>query len=251
MLGHVVARFFRQVGYTVRTSEARYDGTPQAPLLRAVLASDCSVVINCARARNEGDASAELMVVNALLPLHIAATLRADVLFVHASSDAVFDGSRSWRQVDEPPDAHHGYGLAKRLSEGCITRAKTVVLRTSVVGPEAGQPRSLLSRLIAHEHDVPGYVDHRWNGITSLEWARLARLAANGGLAPGLHHPVCQHPVTKFELVSAIAQVYGRPARVDPVASGHPVDHTLKPTLLLAPIHDQLIELQAWYDTTT
>lgn len=250
MLGHVVARYLADQGCSVHTTELRYDGNPESPLVQVIRQAGCQTVVNCARARAE-DHPEGAFTVNTLLPLHVAATLDAGSTFVHASTDAVFAAGPGRRRASDPPDATDGYGLSKRLAEACRDFASTVILRTSIVGPEAGEPRNLLGRALATEGPYRGYVDHWWNGITTLEWARLAHQAAGGLLAPGIHQPACEEAVTKYDLVSTIARVYGRPSSVEPAESGRPVDRRLDPTIRLGTIEDQLRELRRWYEGAT
>jgi dTDP-4-dehydrorhamnose reductase len=249
MLGHVVARFLAEQGCSVHTSDERYDGQPESSLVRAIQRSGCDVVVNCARAGDEKPA--DLLTVNALLPLHVAAMLKPGSTLVQASSDAVFSPRPGARPVSDGPDATDPYGLSKRLAEGCSHFARTVILRTSIVGPEVGPSRSLLGRALATDVPYRGYVDHWWNGITTLEWARLAHRAALGTLPAGIHQPACDEPVTKYELVSAIRRIYGRPVQVEPAESGRPVDRTLEPTIRVGAIETQLRELRTWYEGAT
>lgn len=248
MLGHVVVRLLESVGCSVHTTERRYDGTPSAPLLEALLASGCQFVVNCARAHDQQCSSQDLFMVNGLLPLHLAATIAPDVLLIHASSDGVFTANLGSRSTDERPDATDGYGLSKRLGEGCMSGGAAIVLRTSIVGPELGSPRSLFGRVLTAEGPVVGYVDHRWNGITTLEWARLAYAAILRELPVGLHHPACETPVSKYNLVTSILRVHGCATPVRPMTSGNPVVRTLVPTLSLASIEEQLLDMRNWYE---
>lgn len=246
LLGHVVVRVMQEAGFEVYAASARYRGAALDPLVEAVLRVEPHAVINCARAGDEAPRSRELMQVNALLPLHMAAVLPSDCLFVHASSDAVAPGrpAKGWAErEDEAP-----YTLSKRLAECCLQLARAVILRCSVIGPEMGVPQSLMGKAIQSD-EVTGYIDHVWNGITSLTWARLAAKAVRGRLPPGVHQPACEVPVTKAELLKSIATVYGRPANVHFMTSGCPVDRRLVPTLLTPPIEDQLRELRRWYGT--
>lgn len=246
MLGHVVTRYLAEQGCGVHTTDERYDGDLRSTFVQAVRQAGCPTVVNCARAGTEDPE--DVLCVNTLLPLHVAAALDAGSTFVHASTDAVFESGPGERRAADPPGATDPYGLSKRMAEACRALAPTVILRASVVGPELGTPRSLLGRALASDGPYRGYVDHWWNGITSLEWARLAHAAALGSLPPGIHQPACQEPVTKYELVSTIARVYGRPTVVEPAESGQPVDRRLAPTIRLGTIERQLLELRRWYE---
>jgi dTDP-4-dehydrorhamnose reductase len=246
MLGHVVARLFSERGYAVCTSEQRFDGRPDGPFFLELRAAGCDVIVNCiAAARGAG--AQELLLTNGLLPQMLAA-LSAPALLIHASSDAVFSGQRGNYGAAELPDALDGYGLSKRLGERCLELTRAVVLRVSVIGPEpTGGARNLLSWYLAQQQGVRGYTDVRWNGITSLQWARAALLAAEGRLAPGIHQPASPDVLSKAALLAEIRSAFARGAAIEPVASGTAIDRSLRPSCEVPPISQQLRELAEWY----
>ncbi len=244
MLGHVVARLFEQQGWSVCTTARRFDGDPDGDFFAELRAARCAVIVNCAAARVEAGAQ-RLLLANALLPQMLAAGF-AQALLVHASSDAVFSGTRGHYSLAEPPDALDAYGLSKRLGEHCTELGRSVVLRVSVIGPEQLEPRSLLSRYLAEQRSVPGYTDVRWNGITSLEWARLALLAAEGCVEPGIHQPASPEVLSKAELLAEIRAAWGRGPEIVARPSGEPRDRSLQPSRTVPPIAQQLRELRRW-----
>ncbi len=236
MLGHVVARYFAGLGHEVSTTEERYDGTSRAALIAAVTASRCDRIVNCI-----GLASgADLMTINALLPHHLASVLRPGQVLVHASSDGVFSGDTGMYASTAPLDASDPYGISKRVGEPGHPGA--VVIRCSIVGPELGRAHSLLGWFLSGNEPVDGYTNHRWNGITSLEWARLAL-----ALAAGVHQPACAAPVSKADLLEAFAAVFSHPRPVRRVSHERSIDRTLRPTVTCTPIVEQLGDLRSWY----
>src|SRR5688500_325675 len=95
MLGHVVEGYLRQRGYDVETSESRYEAEPDDALMSAIRASRASVIVNClGRIKQKSGQFLELYRSNALLPVHLAQSLRPDQHLIHASSDCVFSGTR-------------------------------------------------------------------------------------------------------------------------------------------------------------
>jgi dTDP-4-dehydrorhamnose reductase len=245
MLGHVVARVFESAGYCLRTSNDRFEGELEGGLLADVQRAGCRIVINCIGTTPARTDARSLWLTNTLLPQALAAR-SGGALLIHASSDGVFDGARGGYGTDAPPDAEDLYGLSKRLGELCLALGPVVILRTSVVGPEP-VPRSLLAWYLAQAAPVRGFVNQKWNGITSLSWAQCALRAARGELAAGLHQPTCATPVTKFELLTAIRDAFGGGPDIVETLAATPLDRTLAPTIRLAPIQQQLAELKAWY----
>jgi dTDP-4-dehydrorhamnose reductase len=188
----------------------------------------------------------ELFRINALLPQLLAAD-SAERLLVQPSTDAVFSGASGPFAVTQKPDARDAYGLSKRLGERCLELGRSVVLRTSLVGPERGTTRSLLAWISTQREPVSGYTDQVWNGISTLGWARLCERALNGELHEGVHQPATEAAVSKYELLREIVETFALGVEVLPTNSAQPVDRRLVPTLVLPPIREQLEELRSWY----
>lgn len=247
MLGAVVRRYLGERGHEILTSEARYRGEATDGLVQEVLGSRADAVVNCLGVTPASTASSgEMMAANALLPVHLSAVL-GDRLLIHASTDCVFDGLRGWYRVDERPNATDPYGLSKLIGEACVRAPSVVVLRTSIVGPPARAGRGLLGWFLRQEDSVEGWTNHRWNGITTLAWAELASRTLEGhGLSPGLHHPTTPAAVTKEELLRMFGEVFERRVDVRPVRAARACDRTLVPTVTVAPLYAQLVELRSW-----
>ena len=247
MLGHVVLRYLSERGFRVATTPSRFERGREMEFLAEVAAVDPAAVVNCVGVRpGEVESPSELFRINALLPELLAATL-GERLLVHPSSDGVFAGTRGPYAVHDRPDAVDAYGLSKRLAERSVELGRSVVLRTSLVGPERGKAKSLLAWLAAQRGQVRGYTDHLWNGVTTLTWARLCERALDGELAPGIHQPVTEPALSKHGLLEALCTAFALDVGVAAVASGTPVDRRLVATEALPPIDEQLRELAAWY----
>ena len=247
MLGFVVCEVFRRAGWTVTTTDQRFDGRLDGPFVEGVLAEACPVIVNCAGTTPARANAAELVLSNAVLP-QVLATCGG--LLIHASTDGVFSGRRGLYRVTEAPDATDAYGLSKRLGERCVELGRAVVLRTSIVGLDVGAPRSLISWYLAQSEPVPGYENVRWNGITTLEWAHLALRVAAGDPAfqPGIHQPVSPSVASKAELLLAVRSAFGRGPDVVPTEAEQAVDRSLLGTWFAPPLSEQLTALARWHE---
>lgn len=183
--------------------------------------------------------------VNAHFPLRLAAAAAArGARVVHPATDGVFSGRQGPYDEAAPHDAADVYGRSK--SAGEAPGEHVVNLRCSIVGPEPGgvaggraalapaagaPPRSLLEWLLAQPRGarVPGYADQRWNGITTLHFARLCAAIVLATQPPsGTVHVVPADAVTKAELLALLARAYGRDdLTIVPGASPAPADRTL------------------------
>lgn len=253
MLGHVAARWFAERGHEVRTTDARYTAAARDPLVEAVRESDARWVVNClGRIKQKSADPAELYRSNTLLPLQLASRLRPDQHLVHASSDCVFSGTRGGYRADEPGDADDVYGVSKLLGEAVGHAPNATVVRVSIIGPELGDGRGLMGWFLTQPADRPvnGFTDHRWNGITTLEWARLVdgllERLARGTRPPALFQPGTD-AISKYELLVQLRDVFATGHEIRPVASGTRVDRTLVPDPHLGALRPQLEALRDWY----
>ncbi len=75
-----------------------------------------------------------------------------------------------------------------------------------------------------------GYAIHRWNGVTTEVFARVAKGIITGGLfKPTIQHLVPADSVSKAELIRLIAKRVGRDdLNIIPQIMPAPIDRTLK-----------------------
>ncbi len=168
--------------------------------------------------------------VNALWPHELAKRARlAGARVIQVATDCVYSGEKGRYTEKDAHDPTDVYGKTKSLGE---VRAPDVLhLRCSLVGPEPRPHRSLLGWFLSREAGatVPGYVNHRWNGLTTLSFARICRgLIAGDSRISGLRHVVPAGSVTKRELLGLFAAHFRRPDIViEPREAGAVIDRTL------------------------
>ena len=131
--------------------------------------------------------------------------------FLQIGTDCVFSGLRGGYKESSPHDGSSVYAKTKSLGE-----APGALLRCSIVGPELSNARKfgLLEWFLSWGRgaEVPGYANCWWNGVTTLEFARVVEgLIKNPGLLwEGVQHLVPANAVSKFELLGLFAQAFGR-----------------------------------------
>lgn len=249
MLGHVVARYLREGGHEVLTSELRYTGMPRDPLVESVRESGCAWVVNAiGKIHQKSPAPAELFLANARLPVHLGRRLARQQRVLHAGTDCVFSGRRGGYRVDDECDAGDLYGFSKILAEAAAEPGRCLVLRTSIIGPETASACGLMAWFLGQREPVRGFRNHLWNGVTSLEWAKVCAALIEERLPAAA--PVLQvaaaRAVSKYELLRLIAERWPGCAEVRPVDAPERVDRTLVPQLARPALEQQLDELRAW-----
>ncbi|MBN1496564.1 MAG: sugar nucleotide-binding protein [Spirochaetes bacterium] len=180
------------------------------------------VVINCAGIINKRlpeTGIKEMIYVNALFPRALSnyCVLRGSHL-VHISTDCVFSGRRGRYIETDPTDAEDEYGITKLIGEP----EDAMVIRTSFIGEEPGAKRSLLEWVRKQNGRVPGYVDHRWNGLTCYSLALILKEIIDGGIIwKGIRHIHSPDSLTKYELLSIINNSYNLGLEIHPVSAGY------------------------------
>lgn len=182
-------------------------------------------VINAAGLINRRqDDAAHFYTVNAIFP-HVLSTLCAHsgARLIHFSTDCVFDGVRAPFSEDSPRDATDLYGTSKMLGEPNLA----LVIRTSIIGPEARNFYNLLCWALSQNH-INGFTNHMWNGVTTLEIARLVeRIISESLYVEGVRH-IFSDDCSKYELIKMICDRFRHNACVSPARAPAPRDTRLR-----------------------
>jgi dTDP-4-dehydrorhamnose reductase len=210
--------------------------------LRRLAAADgpFDLVVNAIGVRHEridpadGWSMREAIVANALLPHELAAwSEECGARVVHVSTDGVFPPDAGVCFEDTPRAAPDPYGQTKSLGEP--TAAGLVSLRCSLVGPDPIGRHGLLEWLLSRppKARVPGYTDHSWSGVTSLQFATLCRSLVDPDAfaavraESAVHHYCPNKPVSKHELLVLLAACFRPDVEVEPAPGPKPVTRRL------------------------
>jgi dTDP-4-dehydrorhamnose reductase len=170
------------------------------------------VVINCiglVKQLAEADDPLQAIPINALLPHRLARLCQvAGARFVHVSTDCVFTGAKGMYREEDPADAQDLYGRSKHLGE--VDYPNAITLRTSIIGHELAGAHGLIGWFLAQSGPVSGFTRAVFSGLPTAELARVIR----DHVLPrphlhGIYH-VSAEPIAKYELLSLVAQTYGR-----------------------------------------
>lgn len=224
--GHPIPRI---PGVNVFKFEAKTDSLEA--LMRALDPGD--YVINCIgmvkSLIHDGDRESRdaALYLNAMFPSKLAAYAEAHQLkVIQMATDCVYSGSTGEYSESSAHDALDVYGKTKSLGE--VPSTSVMNLRVSVIGKGS---QGLYHWVASQEPGatINGYLDHQWNGITSVEYGRvITGIVRDDLFSAGVHHVVPTSSVNKNELVHLIAANAGRnDLEIVPVNSGNPVDRTL------------------------
>ena len=176
------------------------------------------VVINCiGLVKQVADVEDPLQTIpiNTLLPHRLAALCKiSGSRFVHISTDCVFSGKKGSYIETDFPDADDLYGRSKLLGE--VDCAHAITLRTSIIGHELSGHRSLIGWFLAQQGQVKGYSNAIFSGLPTVELSRVVRdFVLPYSELTGVYH-VASTPISKFELLGLVANVYGQVVEIIP-----------------------------------
>jgi len=168
--------------------------------------------------------------VNSLLPhcLGRAAKVRgARVLQI--ATDCVYSGAKGGYRETDIHDALDVYGKTKSLGESYQENVQH--LRCSIIGPEPKDFKFLVEwfRCQPEGAQVNGFTNHYWNGLTTLQFARICMGVVENDLAlPHLQHVVPADSMAKADMLREFAIAYNRQDMcINDVEAHYSIDRTL------------------------
>ena len=246
MAGHMISDYLNHCGHTVTAYTREHLDIEKSFLLPRGF----DFVINCIGVLlpdSEKDMRRTVFI-NSYFPHYLSAFYH-NIPVIHISTDCVFDGGRGMYTEVEMPNERNIYGMSKGLGE--LNNSKDITLRMSIIGPEIKEEgRSglfdwMLNKSPKH---VTGYTNAKWNGITTLELAKVIEQFIEKPTVNGIHHPISES-VTKYELLKLINKVFGLEKIVSPGEGAKTIDKTLdcrKKHFRISPLETQLEELNGW-----
>lgn len=229
-----VARQYHQLYPDVDWEALDVERASVPELLRLI--NDARWIINCVgiiKPHIHEDNAAEIeraIHVNALFP-HILARAAENCgsHVLQIATDCVYSGMKGKYSEHEHHDALDVYGKSKSLGE--VHSRHVHHLRVSIIGPEPWKHVSLLHWFLNQPFgsSVRGFINHDWNGITTLQFSHLCRgIILNNLTLQHLQHIVPADVVSKAELLQYCARVFGRQdISILPVEAETTVDRTL------------------------
>lgn len=259
MLGYAVSEYFQRNGYQVKeVTRKEFNIAKDFPRLLETKISKTQFVINCAgviKPRVSSYSVEEVLRINGSFPWNLARLCgRLKTTCFHISTDCVFSGKKGLYSEDDFVDAMDLYGLSKAAGDTplCMT------IRTSIIGEEKGRSRSLLEWLRGQrEKTVDGFVNHKWNGLTTVYLAEIIEKIISDDLyEPGVFHLHSPRVITKYRLLRLINDVYDLRVTIRKTRATRAIDrtltsiHELSGKLIKKNLRKQIEEMRAFFSTT-
>ncbi len=257
MLGFAVAEYLeRQGNNVIRVSRNNFDIAKEDHSEIEQFLKESNYAVNCAgviKPRIKDMSIENVLTVNSLFPKNFARICnKMGVKSFHVTTDCVYTGKRGNYDENDLFDADDLYGLSKNGGDF----SHTMVLRTSIIGEEINQNRSLLEWAKSQKgKTVFGFVNHLWNGVTTLEFAKtIEHIIQHKMYDQKLYHIHSPHSVTKFELLEIFDRVYNLKLDIKARESADSVDRTLSSIYKLSDkivtksIETQVAEMKEFFE---
>lgn len=233
MLGRYVYIYLKQRGYNV-VGVGRTD-IDASDLCSGILHKyvehnmhDGDIVINCMgiiKPRVNECSPEEFIKVNSLFPRELANICEQyGVKLIHPTTDCVYTGSKGDYNENDPYDVSDVYGMSKALGEP----SNCTVVRTSIIGEEVGQGRSLVEWVKGNKGgNTNGYLNHYWNGVTCLQFGKIVETMIEGDLFwKGIKH-LHSDKLDKQQLSELINDSFNLGITITPVTVDTSVDRSI------------------------
>ena len=170
MLGYAVLEYFKRKNYHVRSiTRKQFDIAKDSIEKLGDIAETVDFAVNCAGIINKRVsefAIEDILKVNSIFPRNLGKLFnKHGKACFHITTDCVFSGERGLYTESDYFDAEDIYGLSKAGGD----MPECMVLRTSIIGEENSNSRSLLEWARNQSgNTINGYTNHLWNGVTTL-----------------------------------------------------------------------------------
>ena len=257
MLGYAVSEYYFRKKYSVtKISRSDFDIAKDSIEKLAPILIGKDIVINCAGVIKSMIAKTpieDVLRVNTIFPRNLAnLSNKLGLHCYHVTTDCVYSGKRGDYTENDFFDAEDVYGMTKNGGDN----AECMVLRTSIIGEEKGQSRSLLEWARSNVgKDVNGFTNHRWNGVTTLYLAEIIDTIESKNLyQKGIFHIHSPNTVSKFELLQQISETYDLKLNIKTTEATDLIYRNLSSVKLLSSIvsnkkiFEQILEMRDFFN---
>lgn len=177
-----------------------------------------NIVINCigiVKQLKEAQDPILSISINALFP-HLVAEKCAEkkARLIHISTDCVFSGKKGLYRETDIADADDLYGRTKYLGE--VNSPNCLTVRTSLIGRELREKKSLLEWFLAQKGQVRGYKKAVFSGLTTYALTQIIKeIILKYPELNGIYH-IAGGPINKYELLTRLKDIYKKDIEIIP-----------------------------------
>lgn len=256
MLGYAVSLYFESKHIEVKKiTRKEFDIVDNDFQKLENLVKDVDCIINCAgiiKPLISSNRIEDILNVNSIFPRNLSILSKLlNVKVIHVTTDCVFSGKKGNYNENSYFDAEDLYGLSKCAGD----IGELMTLRTSIIGEEKNNSRSLLAWAKSQAgKQINGYINHFWNGLTTVYFAEIIyKILTSGHYKKGIFHIYSPNKVSKFELLNYINEIYTLDLKIVPIEASEYCDRTLSSIYSLSkelvqiPIYDQIKSMREFF----
>lgn len=174
--------------------------------------------------------------INADFPWELAKYAKKyNIKVLQIGTDCVYSGKNGLYKEDDLHDSLDVYGKSKSLGE--VFDGTTLIIRTSIIGPEFKKETTFLLEWFLNQTNrgtIDGFEHHIWNGVTTLQFAQICEKIIITGSFEKLvnishvHHFVPNNIVNKYQLMNIFNDVFEKNLKINRVnRPDQKIDRTL------------------------
>jgi dTDP-4-dehydrorhamnose reductase len=253
MLGSQVFSYLKKENQKVVTTEHRWPHND----FKKEIKDHKGIIINCIGAIPQ--AKPKDYSINFEIPLYIQSLEKK---LIQPCTDCVFSGKKPIGEnysKSDPMDGSDEYAASKShfINEShkipFEKRKNTKVIRTSIVGIDE-KSISLLSWFLYNckqNKHCKGYINHYWNGITTLQWSKIVYDMIKNWIPSSSEDDwllqVGGTAITKYSLLKTISHIFNTTANIEPFATERTVNKCLISDIKVPDISKQLLDFKEFH----
>lgn len=261
MLGNYVKTYLSKYYNIIPLTRKEYDINQLSinsliKLLKSYNIKKNDIVINCSGVIPQSVSQTDNNIkryykINSLFPVMLSNICnQVNVKMIHITTDCVFSGKDGNYDENSIHDETNIYGSSKSLGELC----NTTIIRTSIIGEELNNKRSLLEWVKSNSgKTINGYINHLWNGVTCLQLCNIIyKIIKNNNYWIGVRHIYSPRLVSKYELNMIINKIYDLKININRFETVKKVDKTItsiyntNSSFNIPDIKEQIIKLKEY-----
>ena len=251
MLGNQVTSYFKKKYKIIKINKS-INRLNIKKLIYKINNFENSIIINCiGKIKQKKNSEKEILFSNTILPTYLALMLKKGHLLVHPSTDCVFDGKKKKIYTKQSEySANDIYGVSKYLADEQLKlRKNTLIIRVSIIGISKNGPDLLTWALKYNNKKLYGYIDHYWNGVTTLEWCKILEKILNKKkqfFNSKLLQIGTKKCYSKYEILHMIKNIFNLKFNIIKMKAGY-INRCLKTDIHIKDIFEQLLELKKYW----
>lgn len=224
LLGEMVYKVLSKY-FIVEITNHRY---PSNDFKHVIETFDGDYIVNCiGKTPQKNPDNKDYIDINLSLPIFIAASNAA--VLINPGTDCMVSGTKAGTNViPNDIDPKDLYSITKTGAYFALKYFPNVhQIIGSIIGPEKGT-KSLLGWVSSTEHvEIAGYIDHYWNGVTTLEWAIFCKDLIEKDIDGNVEIVLSAQTVSKYDIIKTWAEVIDKKIDIKPILTGHSVNRIL------------------------